>query len=373
MAVSFNKVSTLGAMALLSLAVAACSNRSEAPTPPPPAPAPVAAQPVAPQAPAELKRIELGYGVYELAYSPAKQSVYAATAQLTKGVTGGVIYQLDPATLAVTGQIHTDLKNFALTTDASGETLFVTNSLDGGLSRIDLRTGKVEKRLKFNEMGRDGHPVNPRQVILHDGMLYVGGVGDPGVIWVVDAKTLTLKARIPNAGKWVTGLLYSEDTGRLYAANGSGEVLVINPRTRKIEHRWTPGDGGKYLLLNLAEDRANHQLFVTDNSEAKTVLVFDIRTGKVIKRLPVGDALAIKLNTTRNELYITQRETGRLLILDATTYAEKKAYDLKPNPNSLLVSPDGQTLYATVKTPFDKEYMNTAPESVVRIDLSAVK
>ncbi|MCO6728829.1 hypothetical protein KQH20_30560, partial [Streptomyces sp. CHA16] len=93
--------------------------------------------------PAELKRIELGYGVYELAYSPAKQSVYAATAQLTKGVTGGVIYQLDPATLAITGQIHTDLKNFALTTDASGETLFVTNSLDGGLSRIDLRTGKV--------------------------------------------------------------------------------------------------------------------------------------------------------------------------------------------------------------------------------------
>ncbi len=90
-------------MALLSLAVAACSSRPEAPMPPPPAPTPVAAQPAAPQAPAELKRIELGYGVYELAYSPAKQSVYAATAQLTKGVTGGVIYQLDPATLAITG------------------------------------------------------------------------------------------------------------------------------------------------------------------------------------------------------------------------------------------------------------------------------
>ena len=372
MLVSLHKVSTLGALALLSLAVTACSTQAEAP-PPPPAPVPVAVAPATPQTPAELKRIELGYGLYELAYSPGKQSVYAATAQLTKGVTGGVIYQLDPATLAITGQIHTDLKNFALTIDAAGDTLFVTNSLDGGLTRIDLRTGKVEKRLKFNEMGRDGHPVNPRQVILHDGNLYVGGVGDPGVIWVVDAKTLTLKARIPNAGKWVTGLLYSEDTGRLYAANGSGEVLVINPRTRKIEQRWTPGDGGKYLLLNLAEDRANHQLFVTDNSEAKTVLVFDIRTGRVIKRLPVGDALAIKLNTKRNELYITQRESGRLLILDATTYVEKKAYDLKPNPNSLLLSPDGQTLYATVKTPFDKEYMNTAPESLVRIDLSAVK
>lgn len=43
-------------------------------------------------------------------------------------------------------------------------------------------------------------PYGTREIFLHDGLLYVGGVGDPGVIWVVDAKTLTLKTRIKMPG-----------------------------------------------------------------------------------------------------------------------------------------------------------------------------
>ncbi len=60
--------------------------------------------------------------------------------------------------------------------------------------------------------------------------LYVGAVADPAQIWVVDATTLKLKTRIKNTGKWMTGLHYSAQTGRVYAANGSGEILVINPQ-----------------------------------------------------------------------------------------------------------------------------------------------
>ena len=33
----------------------------------------------------------------------------------------------------------------------------------------------------------------------------------------------------------MTGLHYSAQTGRVYAANGSGEILVINPRNQRIE------------------------------------------------------------------------------------------------------------------------------------------
>jgi DNA-binding beta-propeller fold protein YncE len=58
---------------------------------------------------------------------------------------------------------------------------------------------------------------------------------------VVDATTLKLKTRIKNTGKWMTGLHYSAQTGRLYAANGSGEILVINPRTTALNSagsRW---------------------------------------------------------------------------------------------------------------------------------------
>lgn len=32
-----------------------------------------------------------------------------------------------------------------------------------------------------------------RAVLLHNGLLYIGAVADPAVIWVVDAETLKLK------------------------------------------------------------------------------------------------------------------------------------------------------------------------------------
>ncbi|GGD17257.1 hypothetical protein GCM10011513_13340 [Franconibacter daqui] len=317
----------------------------------------------------DLLQRELAYGVYELVENPQDHAIYVATAQSFKEVQGGVIYKLDPKTLNTLGESHTDLKNFGAAQDAEGKTLFVTNSLDGGISAIDTANGKVKGRLLFSERNEKGFPYGAREILWRDGLLYVGGVGDPAVIWVVDAETLKLKARIKNAGKWVTGLHFSPTTNRLYAANGGGEILVINPRTNRIEKRWKPLGEKEALLLNMAEDPATGRLFVTDNSKAKTTLVLDIRTGHLIKQLDTGDSLAVKFNAKRNELYLTQRESGKLLSLDATTYALKQSWDLKPNPNSLLVSADGQTLYVTVKQPFNKDHSTKGLDRIVRISL----
>jgi len=323
-------------------------------------------------APAEtdvIKR-ELADGLYEMVLNPKGDALFVASAEGFKDVQGGVIYKLDPATLKTIGRSHTDLKNFALAISPDGQTLYVTHSLDGGIGAFNTADGKIIKRLMFTERNKEGFPFGAREILLHEGTLYVGGVGDPGVIWVVDAKTLKLKKTIKNAGQWVTGLLWSEQTDRLYAANGGGEILVVNPHTNKIEKRWKPLGDKPALLLNLAEDTATGRLFVTDNSKAKTTLVLNIHTGDVIKLLDVGDSLAVKFNARRNELYITQRESGKLLSLDATTYAVKQSWDLPPNPNSLLLSADGQTLYVTVKQPFNKDHSTNGPDSVVRIALN---
>lgn len=313
---------------------------------------------------------ELSAGLYELTYSAKAHALFAATAQSFKDVNGGVIYRLDPATLAILGQTHTDLKNFGMTSNAQGDTLYVTQTLDSSVSAIDAVSGKVKARLTFKDKNPDGKPVNPREIIWHDGTLYIGGVGDPGIIWIVDANTLQLKGQINHAGKWVTGLLWSQATQRLYAANGSGEIMVINPRSHKIEARWTPDDGQKHMFLNLAEDAQSGRLFATDNSAAKNTLVFDQHSGKVIKQLDVGDSLAIKFNPQRNEIYITQRESGKLLQLDASSYALKHSWDLKPNPNSLLLSEDGQTLYVTVKQAFNKDHSSKGLDKLLRIKLN---
>lgn len=354
----------LSALALLVAAsLSGCAARHAAPAPD---------VPKTVTAPAEtgvLKR-ELADGLYEMVLNQKGDALFVASAEGFKDVQGGVIYKLDPTTLKTIGRSHTDLKNFAMTLSPDGQTLYVTNSLDGGISAINTADGKIKKRLMFTERNKEGFPFGAREIMLHDGTLYVGGVGDPGVIWVVDAKTLKLKKTIKNAGQWVTGLLWSEQTDRIYAANGGGEILVINPRSNKIEKRWKPLGDKPALLLNLAEDTVTGRLFVTDNSKAKTTLVMNIRTGELIKQLEVGDSLAVKFNAKRNELYITQRESGKLLSLDATTFAVKHSWDLPPNPNSLLLSADGQTLFVTVKQPFNKDHSTNGPDSVVRISLN---
>ncbi|WP_370965998.1 YncE family protein [Enterobacter wuhouensis] len=354
----------LSALALLVAAsLSGCAARHAAPAPD------VQKTVTAPAENGVLKR-ELADGLYEMVLNQKGEALFVASAEGFKDVQGGVIYKLDPTTLKTIGRSHTDLKNFAMTLSPDGQTVYVTNSLDGGISAINTADGKIKKRLMFTERNKEGFPFGAREILLHEGTLYVGGVGDPGVIWVVDAETLKLKKTIKNAGQWVTGLLWSEQTDRLYAANGGGEILVINPHSNKIEKRWKPLGDKPALLLNLAEDNATGRLFVTDNSKAKTTLVLNIHTGEVIKQLDVGDSLAVKFNAKRNELYITQRESGKLLSLDATSYAVKQTWDLPPNPNSLLLSADGQTLYVTVKQAFNKDHSTNGPDSVVRIALN---
>ncbi|MHA0864707.1 YncE family protein [Enterobacter wuhouensis] len=354
----------LSALALLVAAsLSGCAARHAAPVPD------VQKTVTAPAETGVLKR-ELADGLYEMVLNQKGDALFVASAEGFKDVQGGVIYKLDPTTLKTIGRSHTDLKNFAMTLSPDGQTLYVTNSLDGGISAINTADGKIKKRLMFTERNKEGFPFGAREILLHEGTLYVGGVGDPGVIWVVDAETLKLKKTIKNAGQWVTGLLWSEQTDKLYAANGGGEILVINPHSNKIEKRWKPLGDKPALLLNLAEDNATGRLFVTDNSKAKTTLVLNIHTGEVIKQLDVGDSLAVKFNAKRNELYITQRESGKLLSLDATSYAVKQTWDLPPNPNSLLLSADGQTLYVTVKQAFNKDHSTNGPDSVVRIALN---
>ncbi|MEZ3500045.1 YncE family protein [Pantoea sp. KPR_PJ] len=352
--------------AALALAVVAAFGLTACQTPAKNATAPAAAaQPAATQ----LKQREIGFGLYEMAYVPGAKALYVASADAFKDVSGGVIYRLDPDTLETTGKGYTDLKNFGMTMNRDGSVLYVTNSLDGGVSKIDPVKGKVLARTLFSERNKEGYPYGAREIFLHDDRLYIGGVGDPGVIWVVDAQSMKLKTRIKNAGKWVTGIIYSPVTDRLYAANGGGEILVINPRSHKIEKRLTPGDDKTYLLLNMAEDPATGRLFVTDNSKAKTTLVFDERSGKVIRRID-GDALGIKFNAKRNEIYISQRESQKVLQLDATTCAVKNSWSFDGHPNSLLVTPDGQTLYVTIKQGFNKDHSSKGPDSVARINLN---
>ena len=314
---------------------------------------------------------ELTRGLYEIAINPQDGALYAASALSVPNVSGGIVYRLDPDTLAPVGALHTDLRNFALAMRPDGKRLYAANSIEHALTEIDLETNTVVNRLRFEERDSDGRGYGPRQVVYdgnHD-VLYVGAVGDPAVIWVVDAATLQLRHTIRDAGKWLTGLLVHPKSGDLYAANGSGEILRIDTRTFRITHRYKPAGEREALLLNLAYDPVRNLLYVTDHSKLATTLVVDPDTGRQVGEIEGGDSMGILFNAKRRELYITHREQGTISVVDADTHAVKRTIRAAPNPNSLALSADGDVLYATIKTPFTKTYSASGTESVLRIPL----
>ena len=94
---------------------------------------------------------------------------------------------LDPITLDVKGTIYTDESNFGLATNASGDTLYVTNSLAAAVSKVELKEDGSLERVRFSNTSFDDTKMGPR-TIRHDsqqGRVYVGAVGAPAVIWVL--------------------------------------------------------------------------------------------------------------------------------------------------------------------------------------------
>jgi len=59
-----------------------------------------------------------------------------------------------------------------------------------------------------------------------------------------------------------------------------------------------------------------------------------------------------------------------VLQLDGTTYEVKNSWSFDSHPNRLLVSPDGQTLFVTLKQGFNSDHSSQGLDGVARIQLN---
>lgn len=133
---------TTSALALLiAVALSGCAATSGSSTPVAPQ-----ATPTAPAVATDVQKRDLADGLYEMALSPSGDALYVASAEGFKDVQGGVVYKLDPKTLKTIGASHTDLKNFGMAISPDGKTVYVTNSLDGGVSALNTADGKVDRK-----------------------------------------------------------------------------------------------------------------------------------------------------------------------------------------------------------------------------------
>ncbi len=325
------------------------------------------------QAAEEMLRKAVGKGAYEMAYSQQENALWLATSQSRKLDKGGVVYRLDPVTLEVTQAIHNDLKPFGATINNTTQTLWFGNTVNSAVTAIDAKTGEVKGRLVLDDRKRteEVRPLQPRELVADDATntVYISGIGEESVIWVVDGENIKLKTAIQNTGKMSTGLALDSKGKRLYTTNADGELITIDTADNKIISRKKLLDDGKeHFFINISLDTARQRAFITD-SKAAEVLVVDTRNGNILAKVAAPESLAVLFNPARNEAYVTHRQAGKVSVIDAKSYKVVKTFDTPTHPNSLALSADGKTLYVSVKQKSTKQQEATQPDDVIRIAL----
>jgi YVTN family beta-propeller protein len=311
-------------------------------------------------------------GAYELAFSNSDNALFLATSQNATNEKGGTVYRLDPQNLTVKQTIDTDLKAFGATINPKTNVLYIGNTVNAAVTAVDATSGKVLNTLVLDSRKRseDVRPLQPRELVADAATdrVYIGGLGQESVVWVVDGKTLQLISTVPNTGKMAAGLALDSAAQKLYVTNADGELLTINTRLNAIEKRQKIDADKDHFFLNIALDTKGHRAFLSDSKQPQ-VLVLDTRTQQVIHRIDVPESLAVLFNADRDELYVTHRKAGEISIIDASNYKVKRTVKAPGLPNSLALSADGKTLFVSIKQPGSRKEPPKNPDSVLRIAL----
>jgi DNA-binding beta-propeller fold protein YncE len=315
----------------------------------------------------------VGPGVYELAYSPRQDAVYAAMAGgFNDDAPPSSLVQLDAATLQEQSRLLLPYRAFGLALDDQANRLYVGHSLQGRISVIDTQRNRRLHTVQLSQLRPDGkrYEHDLRGLILDksQGLLFVPGLSaGQSVLFVLDSRNLALKTRIPDLGFYPTGLALDEQGGRLYVSTMAGEIVVIDTRALRIQERWTLP--GVHQPINLAYYQG--RLYVTDqgldsitpwqqrllpkrdwSGSRQQVLMLDATDGQILAAQPVqGNPLAIRLDTAAGLAYVSERSERRVAVYSLDTLRPVAAATTDKLANSLALDTRTGRVYVSLKNP----------------------
>lgn len=313
----------------------------------------------------------LGHGVYELSLDPAQHIIYAASApSFDKEKTSGLVFKLDPTTLSINEKIATARRTFATAMDEQNHTLYLGNALEGSLTLLDTRTGKVTKIIQLSDEADPNKKAHVREVVLDNKhqRLYISGIGekDKGLLWVVDTRQQQL---IDTLDK-IEPVGFAVDTAgdKVYVVTGGGELVTLDAKTSAVisSVKVDPAEPNHYFL-NIALNTQAGLGYIADTN-TNDVLVVKLATGKLVHRIPSPNSIAVLYNAARDEIYVTHRNAHQISIIDAKSNTIKHTIKTAAMPNSLLLSPDAKTLYASIK----QDEKAKSADYVLKIDLNTL-
>lgn len=338
-------------------------------------------------------RQDIIVGAYEVLAAPDSKQLFVAATPVFEDRTPGYVHVLDQDTLRESQRIQLPRRAFALGLNTRTHTLYVGNTLDGSLTALDSRNGAIKHTIQLGQAEPKGGYEHTRKVIVdeQDNRIFVTNPSEPGRVWIVDGAQGRLVHNIANVGMWPAGAAYDPQNKRLYVGQGGkDEIAVIDPANGSVVQRFSTGDAvgtkredSRHFFVNIALNKDGRQLYAADANTGK-LYVFDTRSGKVLNTVEIGRGLLdVIYNPARQELVTTHRGVdrdnpngvGAVTIVDADTLTIKQRIDAPVHPNSLSLSADGQTFFATIKAPHGDKHADArkgALDSVLRIDLTQI-
>jgi YVTN family beta-propeller protein len=177
------------------------------------------------------------------------------------------------------------------------------------------------------------------------------GPGSAIHAFTVQGKTLIEGQEIGIDGDvWPAGIAVSPDGARLYvAANLADTLYVVDAATRKVLGSVAVG----HLPLDVALDHSGATAYVSSWG-GTTVVPVDVASLTTREPITVGShPSALALNPRRDELYVADTDSDTITVINTAQRQVARTFTDRPfegagigaSPNGLAVSPDGTTLY----------------------------
>jgi len=153
---------------------------------------------------------------------------------------------------------------------------------------------------------------------------------------VIDPVTDKVVATIPLGGKPETGV--SDGKGLVYVnSETTNEVLVINTKTYKVEHRYKLEGGEEPSGLSI--DRVTNRLFVGCGGN-QTLIVMDAANGKNMAKFQIGDCDGVGFDPALKLAYSSNGEGTMSVIKEVSAEKFEQLENVTTEPSARTIGVD---------------------------------
>ncbi|MFT3968899.1 MAG: Ig-like domain repeat protein [Micropruina sp.] len=268
-------------------------------------------------------------GLYQSAYSAKEKALYVTASDRGSG-SNGVIYKLDPDTLAIqASHATTDHDGFTRTgafgigVDDVNGTIWVTNTGSASVAVYKASDLSLVRQFDANTIS------HPRDIVYDPETDRVfassasegSSASSKGYISVFEAKAPYDKVADVQTGTRdvFNPVSLSLDEGRLFSPSlGSNRVLSLDTKTLEWTYLTVDGiDVGGRGASGIAYDAAGKRLFIASQN-SNEVVIADSTTGATIKEVPTGrQALNVAFDKVHQLAYVTNFGGTSVSVLDA--------------------------------------------------------